>query len=58
MDSFTIWLIYPPTPQKDPWYLWDGMLGGPQSQSGYGDKEKNLLCQKSNPGHPTSSQSL
>jgi len=36
--------LYSPTalpPGKEPWYPLDRRLGGPQSQSGHGGKEKN-----------------
>jgi hypothetical protein len=37
--SSTPWLLHPQG--KSPWYPLDRRLGGPQSQSGHGAKEKN-----------------
>jgi hypothetical protein len=36
--NFTPWTLYPHG--KNPWYLLDRRLGGPQSWSGHGGKEK------------------
>jgi hypothetical protein len=51
----------PPPQGKNPWYSLNRMLGGPQSQSGHGGKEKNsqplsgiyLQSSSSQPSHYT-----